>query len=238
MPKTDAVDHVVARRLAELRVGRGDVEDVVDDLEHHRVRVAVFGERLDRRAVVATDDPADAGGRSVERGRLAVDRGEVALPRPGDVVGVAKFFDLPLAQPTDRARQQARHLGAERGSDLRRARQQEVAGENRLQVPPLRIDRLDASPRLGLVHHVVVVQRAEVHELAGHATAHGVVARSSVVDTSSDHGQCRTKTLSTGDDQVGRDLGEVVVRRDDGGEHRGLDALAIDVHAVDGEQRG
>ena len=41
-------------------VGRGDVQDVVDDLEHDAVGVAVFGERVDRDTVVAGDDRPDA----------------------------------------------------------------------------------------------------------------------------------------------------------------------------------
>ena len=58
--RVDAFDHVVPRRLAELFVGGGDVEDVVDDLEHGAVGVAVLGERIDDDPVVAGDDATDA----------------------------------------------------------------------------------------------------------------------------------------------------------------------------------
>ena len=43
----DALDQVVARRLAELLVGGGEVEDVVDDLEAHPEVVAERGQRVD-----------------------------------------------------------------------------------------------------------------------------------------------------------------------------------------------
>ena len=43
----DALDEVVASRLAELLVGRHDVEHVVDDLERHPVAQAVLRERVD-----------------------------------------------------------------------------------------------------------------------------------------------------------------------------------------------
>ncbi len=38
--RVDALDEVVAGRLAELLVGGDDVEHVVDDLERHAVRLA------------------------------------------------------------------------------------------------------------------------------------------------------------------------------------------------------
>ena len=46
-----------------------------------------------------------------------------------------------------------------------RAGEQVVAGEDRDDVAPAGVDARDAAPGLGLVDHVVVVERAEVHEL-------------------------------------------------------------------------
>src|SRR6056297_3136960 len=89
----DPLDDVVAGRLAELLVGGGDVQDVVDDLEHGAVGVAVLGERVDDRAVVAGDDATDARRGAVQRRGLAVDRGEVAGLGARAVVGVAELFD-------------------------------------------------------------------------------------------------------------------------------------------------
>ena len=95
---------------------------------------------------------------------------------PGRVEGVAQLADLPLAQLADGAGQERRHLGAERGGDLRRPGQQEVAGQDGDQVAPSGVDALDAPAVLGLVHDVVVVQGSEVHQLDGHAPLNNVVA--------------------------------------------------------------
>ncbi len=115
-----------------------------------------------------------------------------------DLVGRADLVDLAEAQPADRVGQQAGDLGAERRGDLRRPRQQEVAGDDRLQVAPLGIDGLDAAPGLGLVHHVVVVERTDVDQLAGHPTEHDVVARLvPAVGQPGGHRHHRAKPLAT-----------------------------------------
>ena len=48
--RVHALDHVVPGRLAQLLLGGGDVEQVVDDLEHHPEGLAVLGERVDQSA--------------------------------------------------------------------------------------------------------------------------------------------------------------------------------------------
>ena len=55
------------------------------------------------------------------------------------------------------------------GGDLRRPGQQEVAGEDGPEVAPPGVDALDGAAGRGLVHDVVVVERAEVDELDRHA---------------------------------------------------------------------
>ena len=124
----------------------------------------------------SADDAADAAGGGEQRRRLALDRGEVARLGAADVVGVAQLVHLALAQPADRGGQQAGHLGAEGGRDLGRLGQQEVAGQDRLEVAPAGVDARRSPPGVGLVHDVVVVERAEVDELDGHATEDHVVA--------------------------------------------------------------
>jgi heptaprenyl diphosphate synthase len=61
-------------------------------------------------------------------------------------------------------------LGAEAGGDLGRAGQQEVTGHDGHQVAEPGVDALDIATHSGLVHHVVVVERRQVHELHGHGT--------------------------------------------------------------------
>ena len=100
-----------------------------------------------------------------------------------DVVGVLQLAHLALAEPADGGGQQPGHLGAERGRDLRRLGEQEVAGEDRLEVAPAGVDALDGAPGDRLVHHVVVVERAEVDELdrdAAHDRPRAGAARSSI----------------------------------------------------------
>ena len=124
--------------------------------------------------------------------------------------------DLALAQPADGGGQQPGHLGAERGGDLRRPGQQEVAGEDRREVAPAGVDALDAAAGGGLVDDVVVVERAQVHELDGDAApdrrrrcAGRPPAQPAPAATASSGPQ----PLAAGDDQVAGDLGEERVRR-------------------------
>ena len=165
-----------------------------------------------------------------------MDRGEVALLGPGHRVGVAEFLDLTLAQPADRASQQSGDLGAERCSDLGRPRQQEVAGEDRLQIAPPGVDRVDAASGLGLVHHIVVVQRPEVHQFTRDTTLHDIVGGGATGQLAGHDRQHRSQSFPSGDDQVRRDLGEVGVGGDDRGPHGGLDPRTIGLHAGHGEQ--
>ena len=128
------------------------------------------------------------------------------------VVGVAELFDLALAQPTDRACEQPGDLGAERGGEIGGPSEQEVAGQDRLQVAPFCVDRVDAAPSVSLVEHVVVVQRSEVHEVAGHAAEHDVVVGRRASDCGGDNGDHRPQSLAAA--RVGHAWG--LVPRGDG----------------------
>ena len=81
----------------------------------------------------------------------------------------------PAAQLADRRRQQRGDVGAERRGERRRLREQVVAGEDRDDVRPARVHARHAPAGLGLVDHVVVVERPEVHELDRRAAGDGVV---------------------------------------------------------------
>ena len=171
----DALGDVVAGGLAELLVGGDHVEDVVDDLEGHAVVPSELGELVDAVAGQVADDPTDAAGRGEQRRGLALDGDEVRLDGAGGVVGVPQLVHLALAEPADRGGQQARHLGAQAGGDLRGLGQQEVAREDRLEVAPAQVHALDAAAGLGLVDHVVMAERADLHELHRDATEDDVV---------------------------------------------------------------
>ena len=76
--------------------------------------------------------------------------------------------DLALAQQAQGVGQQAGDLGAERGGDLGRAGQEEVAGHDGDEVAPAGVDALHVAAHQGLVHDVVVVERGQVDELDRH----------------------------------------------------------------------
>ena len=140
--RVDALDQVVAGGLAQLLVGGDQVEDVVDDLEDHAERVAVLGERLDVRhaAGPATMPPmrqAAANSDAV----LPVDRARGRRPRCGRRRrSCAARATWPSHRRPIVRGQQPGHLDAERGGDLRRPGQQEVAGEDGAQVAPAGVD--------------------------------------------------------------------------------------------------
>ena len=140
----DALDQVVAGRLAELRLRGGQVEHVVDDLEDHAEGVAEAGQRLDVGPVEPAHERADAGRGREQRRRLAADRLQVLGLGPGRAVGPAQLADLAVAEPADGVGQQRGDLRAQRGRDLRGPGQQEVTREDGLQVSPLGVDGLHA----------------------------------------------------------------------------------------------
>ena len=103
------------------------------------------------------------------------------------------------------------------GGDLRRLGQQEVAGEDGLEVAPAGVDALDGAAGGGLVHDVVVVERAEVDELDGDAAQDrrravtGAVAGVAVAAAAM--ANAGPEALAAGPDQVAGDLGEERRRR-------------------------
>ena len=222
-----ALHHVVSGRLAELLVGGRDVEQIVDDLEHHAVRLAETSECIDHRTGETAHQAADARRGGEQRGGLAADRREIAVDRAGDVVGVPQLLDLALAETSDRARQETRHLGAERCGDLGGLRQQEVTGEDRLQVAPLGVHGFHPAAGGGFVHHVVVVQGPEVHELAGDAALNGGLGGGATGRLGGDHRKERSEPFSARQEEVRGDLGEIGVGGLDGFQKRRFHAPAV-----------
>ena len=102
-----------------------------------------------------------------KRRGLALDRRGVVLLGAVDVEEVLELEHLSAAQLADGRREERGDVGTERRRQRRRAGEEEVAGEDRHDVAPAGVDAGHAAAGLGLVDHVVVVERAEVDELAG-----------------------------------------------------------------------
>ncbi len=239
--RVDALDEVLPGGLPEGLVGGGDIEAVVDDLEAQPEVLAVAGEGVERRLVDAADHPADAARRAEQRGGLPLDRRRVVLFRPGHVEQVLQLEHLPAAQLTDRVGEQPGDIGTERRRERRGAGEEEVAREDRDDVAPARVDAGDTAPRLGLVDHVVVVERAEMDELARHAAGHDVVADGFVAPrrrVSGTQGEGRPDPLAARGDQVRSDLGEEPVVVADRGPQCVLDPLEVTVERRERERLG
>ena len=217
--RVGALDHVVAAGLAEVVVAGHDVEQVVDDLEGDAVGPPERGEGVDLVAGELGHEGPDAARRGEQGRGLALDGAVVALFGAGDVEGVLELGDLALAEAGDGGGQQRGHLRAEAGRDLRRLRQQVVAGEDGLEVAPPGVDALDEVPGGGLVHDVVVVQRAQVHQLAAHPAHHRLGRHGLGAGGGGErggHGERRPLALAAGLDEVGGDLREEGVVGGDG----------------------
>ena len=97
-----------------------------------------------------------------------------------------------------------------RGHDLARAREQQVAGEDRDAVAPDRVRAGHTAALVGGIHHVVVVQRAEVGHLERGRAVDDVVVRA-VAELSGDQREHRADALAAGLVEVAaRGVGELV----------------------------
>ena len=179
----------------------------------HAVGQPELGERVDVGPGEAGHDPADAGRRREQRGGLALDREQVLALGAGRVVLGAQLGDLALDQAGDGGAEQPGHLGAEAGGDLGGAGQEEVARQDGSVVAPAGVDAGDGTAHLGLVHHVVVVERADVDELHRDAAADHVVAGLTAAGEGGADGHDGAQALTAGDDEMAGHLGQVVVGR-------------------------
>ena len=176
---------------------------------------AVRGERVDLGPVGSSATmPADAAGRGEQRRRLAVDRLAGRRPRcaPRRSVSRSSAIWPSHSRPIVRASSPATSVPSEAAiSDARASRKSPA--RMACEVAPPGVHALDAAAGLGLVHHVVVVQRPEVDELARprrparprrwRRPPRGA-GRQPTVHTG-------PEPLAAGQDQVAGDLGEVGV---------------------------
>jgi len=128
-------------------------------------------------------------------------------------------------------------LGPERGGDLGRPGQQEVAGHDGHQIAPARVHALDRPAHGGLVHDVVVVERRQVHELHGHGPLEVVGPGFMLSPGGRGQGQPRAQALASGGDEMAGDLVEEGVTRAHGLPKLGLQAGQVAVHEWERQKR-
>ncbi len=126
-------------------------------------------------AETLADHAADPARGGHQRRGLALDRREIRLLVAVGIEEILQLQYLSPAQLADRLSEEPGDVGAERGREGRRLREQEVAGEDRDDVRPAGVDAGHAAAGLGLVDHVVVVQRAEVDQLDRSGAGDGLV---------------------------------------------------------------
>ena len=233
-----ALDHVVTGGFTQLSLGGGQIQDVVHDLEHHPVGVPTGRECLDMVPRQSGGDTADTGRGRKERGRLTINRGHILIDAAIEFELRGELRDLALHQSADGVAEQPGHLGAQRRRNLRRPGQQEIARQNGPVIAIAGVHRFDTPAHLGIVHDVVVIQRADLHQLDTAPTLNDVVGCHGVIGERCSHRHHRPQTLSARLDEVARQFRQVRVRCGHGPAKGGFDSAKVDVHRWQGEQGG
>ena len=240
----DALAEVGAGGLAGLgRVG-GDVDDVVGELEGGADDLAVRRERLLDLGAGAAEAGAVAGRGGDEGTGLAGDDLEVVLERVLVGAGLDRLQDLALDQPGEGLGLDPDGVRAQQGGELGGLREQEVAGQDRDQVVPAGVGRLRAAAQVGLVHDVVVVERADVGDLDDAGRGDDVVDVRVLTGLGGQQHQQRPEPLAAGVEQVRGGLGDEREPALDVPVERLLDLLhaaaqpRLEVGVGDGQRRG
>jgi hypothetical protein len=162
------------------------------------------------------------------------------IGRPGaDGLG-----DLPVDQPGEGTGLDAYRVDAELGGDVRRAGEEEIPDQDRDRVAPAGVGARRAPPDLGLVHHVVVVERRQVGQLDDRRRQHHLPGAPGA-ELGRDGRQQRPEPLAPGVDQMPGRLGDqrvVTVDRDaqplldlsEGGHDRRLQLRVGEIEAYRG----
>ena len=127
--------------------------------------LAVRRQRLLHLGAGAAEAGAVAGRGGDQRAGLAGDHVEVVLQRVLAGPGGDGLEDLALDQAGEGLGLDPHGLRTQPGGQLGGLGEEEVAGEDRDEVVPASVGRVRPAPQVGLVHHVVVVERAEVGDL-------------------------------------------------------------------------
>ena len=128
---------------------------------------------------------------------------------PAVAISEPALLHLAGDQLGEGARDDPHRLRAEVGHEPGGVGEQVVAGEDRDGVVPAGVRGGGPAAHGGLVHHVVVVERGQVHQLDdGGRPYHLVVV--AVAELRGEQGEQRPEPLTTGVDEVQRRLGDEV----------------------------
>ena len=142
--------------------------------------------------------------------------------------GAAGLAHLPRDQLSERLGDDSHRVGTQPRHQPRRRREQVVAGQDRDVVAPPGVGAGRAATHLRLVHHVVVVQRRQVHQLDD-GTADGDLPGVGIgAELGGQHREQRAEAFATGLEQMLHRLGHQLVGLAQLGGHQVLDAR----HAV------
>lgn len=219
-----ALAQVGAGRLARLHRLRGDVEQVVGELEGHADGLAVAGQRLGVLRGGTAEHAAEAGRRGDQRTGLARDHVEVVGHRVVAGAGTDGLGDLTVHQPREGARLEAYGLDAQVGGDVGGASEEVVADEDGDRVGPPGVGARRAPAHGGLVHHVVVVERRQVGELHHHGGRHDLWP-CGIAELGAQRHQQRAEPLAAGLHEVPGGLRHERVGAGHARPQLGLDAL-------------
>ena len=185
------------------------------------------GRRLSQRLALGGGavghDGADLGGRGEQLRGLGADDVEIVFFAGVDVVGGHQLQDLALGDHRRGLGQDRQHVERRVGDhQLERAREQEVAHQDRRLVAPKRVGRRGAAAQTALVDHVVVQQRRGMDQLDARGEPDMAFALVTAHPRGGE-GDHRAEPLAAGGDDVAGELGHQ--------QHRALHA--VDDRAVD-----
>ena len=202
-----ALAEVVAHALAHLVLGRGVVDDVVDELECDAQIEAIDIERFLLDPGPVGDDRADAAGGGEECRRLRPDDVEIGGLAGLGVVGGDQLGDLSLGDHRGRRGQDIEDLQrAVLDHELEGPAEQEIADQNAGLVAPDRVGRGQPAAQIAFVDDVVMKQRRGVDKLDDRGEAEMAVA---AIAAEPGRGQCqhRAQALAAGRHDMAGKLG-------------------------------
>ena len=208
---------VVARRLADLLLVRGQIEKVVRDLERHTDVLAVGTKPPLRLRTEIRRDGAKLTADGEKVRRLLRDAFIILLDIARGAVKLLVLDDLARAQIHDELRDAPRNALAEAilNDEKKSSREEVVARENRLLIAPHGVRRHRAAPRIGMIEHVVMDERRHVDQFERNGERHHFFRVKILAGACRKQKERRAQPLAAGLHKMRADLRDAIYRRDD-----------------------